>query len=148
MIVTSPDNFELTAQKGYSVQGVKSRHRRKAERMRPGDFVLYYVTGEATFAAVCEITSPYFEDHERIWSTRGKPHEDYPWRVRIRAIHVPEPPDRVPAEELVDRLAFVKKWPAAHWRLAFQGNVHELPAADFDIISRSLHQGAGSGRSS
>src|SRR5439155_813228 len=37
MIVTSPENYERTRTLRFTQQGVKSRHRRKAERMAPGD---------------------------------------------------------------------------------------------------------------
>src|SRR5207302_4214508 len=45
MIVSSPDNFKKTREHGFSIQGLKSRHRRRVESMRPGDRMLYYVTG-------------------------------------------------------------------------------------------------------
>jgi hypothetical protein len=32
----------------------------------------------------------------------------------------------------------VKRWPKEHWRLAFQGNVHELDAQDFDVIEAAI----------
>ena len=35
-------------------------------------------------------------------------------------------------------MAYVKKWPVEHWRLAFQGNVHLLPKADFEILEREM----------
>ncbi len=41
-------------------------------------------------------------------------------------------------ESLLADLAFVKKWPAPHWRLAFQGNVHELSDADFAVAERAV----------
>ena len=44
MIVTSPENYELTRKLRFAQQGVKSRHRRKAERMAPGDRVCWYLT--------------------------------------------------------------------------------------------------------
>ena len=35
MIALSPENFEATRKNGFTVQGVKNRHRKKAERMAP-----------------------------------------------------------------------------------------------------------------
>src|SRR2546422_305571 len=49
MLVRSADNFEATKRHGFEVQGVKSRHRKKAERMQPGDRVAYYLTGIQAF---------------------------------------------------------------------------------------------------
>jgi len=44
MIVSSPDNFRKTRELGFTIQGLKSRHRRRVETMRMGDRILYYIT--------------------------------------------------------------------------------------------------------
>lgn len=136
MIVTSPDNFARTRERGFTVQGIKSRHRKKAEKMQAGDRVLYYLTGVQSFAGTATITGLYYEDHEPIW--QSKPGEDYPWRFPIEADTVLEADQYVPAGELLPALEWVKKWPPEHWHLAFQGNVHILPAADFATIEGTL----------
>jgi hypothetical protein len=136
MIVTSPDNFERTAENGFKIQGIKSRHRKKAEAMRAGDRIVYYLTGVQSFAGTATITGPYFEDHEPIW--QSKPGEDYPWRFPIRADVTLPPAERIRAESLLAGLQFVKKWPEEHWRLAFQGNVHILPEEDFALIESEM----------
>lgn len=141
MIVTSPDNFAKTRELKFTVQGVKSRHRKKAEKMQPGDPIVYYITGEATFGGICEVKSEYFEAHDMVWTSPGKPNEDYPWRVKIKKVHVPKDSERVKAEELKDDLTYVQKWPAAHWKLAFQGNVHLIPEEDYELIRAALAAG-------
>ena len=55
IIVGSIDNFRTTAELGFTVQGMKSRHRKKAERMGPGDKIVYYLTGLKAFAGVATI---------------------------------------------------------------------------------------------
>ncbi len=137
MIVSSPANFERTRKLRFAQQGMKRRHLRKAERMSPGDRVCWYVTGTQTFAATATITSPFFESSERIWVSDGTP-DTYPWRVRIKKERVVTPERGVPAATLVPKLRFVRKWPKASWHLAFQGNVHELPAEDFAVIARAV----------
>ena len=62
IVVGSPDNFEKTAELGFTVQGLKSRHRRKAERMDQGDRLVWYITGDQAFAGIATIQGPYFED--------------------------------------------------------------------------------------
>jgi len=142
IIVGSPDNFEKTAELGFTIQGIKSRHRRKAERMGTSDRLAWYITGDQAFAGYATITGGYFEDHDPIWSSGKKKDEDYPWRVPIRK-EVVLPRERwVPAEGLARRLAYVAKWPAEHWRLAFQGNVHEVGEDDFEIIRSEIEKAA------
>ena len=138
MIVTSPPNFEKTVGLEFAMQGMKSRHRKKAMNMAPGDAVIFYLTGLAVFAAAAEIASAYFEEHTPIWSAPGKPEEDYPWRIRLRHVCAPPESGRVPASDLKDRLVYVRKWPAEHWKLAFQGNVHLIPDVDAALVRSTL----------
>ncbi|MGH2706181.1 MAG: EVE domain-containing protein [Actinomycetota bacterium] len=138
IVVGSPDNFEATKEMGFRLQGMKSRHRRKAERMAEGDKLVWYVTGDQAFAGYATITGAYFEDHEPIWSSGKKKDEDYPWRVPIRKERVLARDGWVPAEGLARKMAYVSKWPAEHWRLAFQGNVREIGEGDFGLIRSAI----------
>jgi hypothetical protein len=137
MIVSSPDNFRKTREHGFTIQGLKSRHRRRVESMHVGDRLLYYVTGRMGFAATVTIASPMYEDHTPIWRSARRD-EDYPWRVHIRPDIVLEDPDWVPAKELAYRLDYVRKWPPEHWTLAFQGHIHMLNRNDFAILEDAI----------
>ncbi len=140
IIVSSIDNWRRTAEHGFTLQGMKSRHRKKAERMRPGDKIAYYVTGVKAFAGTATITSTFFEDHEPIWTSNNKKRadEDYPFRVRIEPDIVLDEAAFVPAEGIARRMIYASKWPAANWTLAFQGNVHSIPAEDYHLIHEAL----------
>ena len=141
MVVSSPDNFRKTREHGFSIQGLKSRHRRRVETMRVGDRVLYYVTGRMGFAATVTVASPMYEDHTPIWRTARRD-EDYPWRVHIRPDHILDESDWVPAKEIAYRLDYVRKWPPEHWTLAFQGHIHLLNRNDFAIIEDAIASNA------
>jgi hypothetical protein len=141
LIVTSPENIATTRDLGYTLQGFKSRHRKKAERMQPGDRMTLYATGRQAFAFTATITSPYWEDHTMIWDGRKKG-EDYPYRVKIQPDVVLSEADYVPAVGLLPALEFPRKWPAEHWHLAFQGNVHLIPEGDFACIEAALRAAA------
>jgi predicted RNA-binding protein len=142
MVVSSPDNFRKTREYGFTVQGLKSRHRKRAETMRSGDRLLYYVTGRMAFAGTVTVTSSMFEDHSHVWRSSRRD-EDYPWRVRLRPDHVLDEGEWVPAKELAYRLDYVRKWPPEHWTLAFQGHVHQLPQKDFKLIEDEIRRTAG-----
>ncbi|MDQ2683616.1 MAG: EVE domain-containing protein [Chloroflexota bacterium] len=145
IIVGSPDNFATTRKLGFTLLGIKSRHRKKAERMQPGDRLAWYVTGAKAFAGTATITSPYVESHERIWgsSNPAKADEDYPFRVQIEPDLILEDGKFVGAEPIARQMEYAKKWPAANWTLAFQGNVHEISDADFDLIREAVERSAG-----
>lgn len=141
MIVSSPDNFRKTREHGYSIQGLKSRHRRRVETMRVGDRVLYYITGRMAFAATVTVGSPMYEDHTPIWRSARR-EEDYPWRVHIRPDFILEEADWVPAKDIAYRLDYVRKWPPEHWTLAFQGHIHALPKNDFAVVEDEIARSA------
>jgi hypothetical protein len=140
IVVGSPENFARTAELGFTVQGLKSRHRKKAERMKPGDKIIYYVTGRKAFGGIATIESPYFESHERIWQSGDpkKTAEDYPFRVRIAPDIILPLDDAIPAEPVARKMRYVSRWPADNWTLAFQGNVHEIGAEDFHLIRNAI----------
>lgn len=143
MVVGTARNLEITAGLGWTVQGFKSRHRKKAESMRPGDMLVYYVTGTMAFAAVARVTSQYFESRELVWHSEAKPADIYPWRVHIAPETVLSPSQYIPAKTLIDRLTFVQKWPSLNWTLAFQGNVHLLPPEDGLLLVGLIRAAAG-----
>ena len=140
IIVGSLDTFRRTADLGFTVQGIKSRHRKKAERMAPGDKIVYYVTDLRAFAGTATITSQYFESTDRIWTSGDlkKAAEDYLFRVRIAPDLVLPEPDFVPAEGIARHLHYVARYPAANWTLAFQGNVHSIGPDDYAVIRQAL----------
>jgi hypothetical protein len=140
IIVGSPENFAKTREHGFTVQGIKSRHRKKAERMHPGDKIVYYLTGLKMFSGIATITSDFFESHERIWSSGDpkKEAEDYPFRINIEPELILDEADFVPAEPIARQMAYVRKWPAANWTLAFQGNVHVIESNDYELIRSAI----------
>jgi protein involved in polysaccharide export with SLBB domain len=140
IIVGSIDNFRRSADLGFTVQGMKSRHRKKAERMKPGDKIIYYVTGIKALAGIATITSQYFESHDQIWKSGDpkKDAEDYPFRVRIETDVILPEIDFVAAEGVARQMAYVSKWPAENWTLAFQGNVHEIGEGDYALIRQAI----------
>lgn len=146
IIVGSPDNYAATRAQGFNVQGIKSRHRKKAESMRPGDRIVWYITGAKAFAGYATITSEYFEDHTPIWKSRDpkKDAEDYPFRVNISPVITLDDAEFVAAEPIARQMTYVSKWPAANWTLAFQGNVHRVDDADFKLIESALKDAARS----
>ena len=137
MVVTTPENYRRTRARRFTVQGVKAAYRPFAEQMRPGDRICWYLVGGRGFVATADVTSPMFEDRRPIWISTGRP-DTYPWRVRISRRIALDIERAIAAPSVIDRLAFVRRWPRAHWPLAFQGNFHEIGCRDFGVIERAL----------
>ncbi len=141
IIVTGTENFTRSRDLAWTVQGIKSRHRKKAEQMHAGDTITYYLTGVQAFVGVVEITSDYREERDNpIWVSKDpkKDAEDYPFRVDIRPVTILDAADWIPALDLVPHMEYPKRWPAEHWRLAFQGNVHKIGEADRRLLADAI----------
>jgi hypothetical protein len=139
VIVSSPENFATTAELGFTLQGIKSRHRKKAEQIRPGDTVIYYITGKQALAAIAQVTSSYFEDQTRVWNCKSnRDTEVYPFRFRLAPDLILPESAYLPAQDLAGQLTYLKKWPAEHWRLGFQGNIHLWPEADYQLAREAM----------
>ncbi len=85
LLVSSAENFETSRTRGFDIAGMKSRHRKKAERVAPGDRVLFYLTVVKSIGGAAEVTGPFFEDDEPIWES-NKPGEIYPFRFPIKLL--------------------------------------------------------------
>ena len=53
------------------------------------------------------------------------------------------PDQYLDVREIAPGMAYTKKWPAEHWRLAFQGNLHEIPREDYEKIAGMMREAAG-----
>ena len=144
IIVGPTENFDKTRALGFTVQGMKSRHRKKAELMKPGDKLIYYLTGIKAFGGIVTVTSNYFEDHEIIWRSTNKKRqeEDYPFRVKIEADLVLADGEYIPAEPIARVMTYVQRWPVENWTLAFQGNVHHIDDRDYQLIRSAIAEAA------
>ena len=133
IVVTSPENWAKTAERGWSLLGLKSTKPGQAAAFKPGDKVVAYATGIKRFIAVVAVTSEMFVDHTPIWGSPKKPGEDYPNRLQTRPLVTLDEPEYVDAFALARRLAYAQRW-GDHISLAFQGNIRPIPKEDFDQI--------------
>ena len=140
MIVMSPENFEITRERGFDLVGLKSRHRKKAERMALGDRVLFYVAGSQVFPLTATVTSTFFEDHSSIWISTERRPDVAPWRVQVRADVVLQWYEYLDARQIAPRMLYVKRWAPEDWPLAFQGQIHLLSSQDFQLIEHEMRR--------
>ena len=142
ILTSSPDNHAATREIGFSVIGLKERNRKRAERIEPGDRIVLYLTKEMTFGGSIIVTGEMFEDRTKIWPGKPGNPDSYPWRFNTEAEIILSPDSHVPAETLKDDLEHIGKWPAEHWKLAFQGQIREVGEADADLLVRTLSAAA------
>jgi predicted RNA-binding protein len=137
ILTGSVENFRINVERGFDLIGFKERRRIQASQFEPGDEIVFYVTGVQAFGGIARVRSEMFEDRTPIWPQGKKKHpEDYPWRVEAEPVTVLDEAAFVAAESLIDELEHVRKWPAEHWHLAFQGQLRTVSEAD----SKLLHE--------
>ena len=139
MLVITPENYLITQEHEFTIQGVRAKHRRKAQRMQPKDRLLYYIRPLQKFPAVATIISTFLEDHQPIWKGTN-PQEDFPYRVQIRADTVLEEEEYLDARQLGPTLQYVRRWIPEEWHLAFYEDLHLLPQRDFSLIEEEMRK--------
>ena len=142
ILTGSLDNFRATREHGFGVIGAKEGRRRMAEQIAPGDRIVLYVTGVQAFGAIVRVTGEMYEDRTKIWPGKPGKADAYPWRFETESEVVLDEDGFVPAVELAGDLEHVRKWPAEHWQLAFQGQLRTVSDADAELLVRRLRQAA------
>ncbi len=143
ILTASPDNHAETAARGFSVIGLKEMRRRQALDVEPGDRFVLYLTKVQRFAGAIRVTGDLYEDREPIWPGKPGKADAYPWRFPTEPEVVLAEDAWVPAEELAPELEHVRKWPAEHWKLAFQGQMRTVGDDDRDVLLDRLRAAAG-----
>jgi len=140
VLTGSLENFRATRERAFRVIGAKEGRRRMAEQIEPGDRIVFYVTGVQAFGGVVEVTGEMYEDRERIWPGKPSKPDPYPWRFPTSPVVVLDEDSFIPAVELAGQLEHVRRWPAQHWQLAFQGQLRTVSEADAELLERRIRE--------
>ena len=139
MLVTSPENYMITKNMGFTAQPLKGQHPRKVQRVEPGDRILFYIGGSRYFGATATVTSKYYEDATPTWHKEGS--SDWKYRVQIKPAIVLDEEQVIDARQLAPRLDYVRRWAPEDWYMAFaQSNLHLLPKKDFLLVEEEMRK--------
>ena len=138
ILTGSLENFRATRDRGFRLIGAKEKRRRIAERIEPGDEIVFYVTGVQAFGGVVRVTSEMFEDRAKVWPGKPGKVDTYPWRFETEPVEVLDEERLVPAAELAEELEHVRRWPAEHWKLAFQGQLRTVSEEDARLLRERI----------
>ena len=133
VLTGSLENFRATRDHGFRVIGAKEGRRRMAEQIAPGDRIVFYVTGLQAFGGIVRVTGEMYEDREKLWPGKPGKADAYPWRFETETELV---------LDVALELAHVRKWPAEHWQLAFQGQLRTVSEADAERLERRIREAA------
>jgi len=132
--VTNEENWKVVKER--KVWGVPKRDRHQIERVKLGDFLVFYVMPQRVMGAFKAVSEP-FESSERIfsWGEFGR-EESFPHRVKLEPVIIPEEP--LQFKELIPKLKFItnKKMWSGHLRRAMR----TIPKEDYDLIFSATSQ--------
>ena len=138
ILTGSPENYAVTRELGFSVVGIKERNRPRALAIEPGDQIVFYLTRVMSFAAIGRISGELFEDRELLWPGKPGKRDAYPWRFPMEPVLELSEDRWLAAASLTDQLEHIKKWPAEHWKLAFQGQLRTVSNADATLLAKRM----------
>jgi len=137
LITTSPENFKVDKENsGFTVQGLKERHKKTVMKFQSGDKVVYYINQISKLGAIATITSGYYYDDEtKIWTDED---EVWPSRAKSKPDIVLEDDELLDIKRLIKDLAFIKD--KDHWSLFVRGSVRKIPEEDYLLIESEMRK--------
>lgn len=103
---------------GSNISGFRESRWPTVQKIKPGDYLLCYITGISRFIGVLEVTSKGFRDNKLIWKD-----EEFPCRLKVRPVVELTLETAVPVQELRDRLSFFQDLKSPHaWTGRFRGS--------------------------
>jgi predicted RNA-binding protein len=144
IVVGMPENFQIATRRKFDMFGFKSTRRRESGEMRPGDKLVFYLTGVKSFAGIATVTSESYEEHNRVFMSEKKPDEDFPFRVKTKPEIVLSEDRWLNVPDYVPQLEFTRKGAMKSWGMAFQGNLHKISEADYKLLERAMRTAAKS----
>jgi predicted RNA-binding protein len=124
----------LTA--GGNISGFRESRWSTLQKIKPGDYLLCYLTGLMRIIGVLEVTSKPYKDETPIWSFAT-----FPCRLDVKVIVKLTPETAVPILDLRDELSIFRnlKSPKA-WTGKIRGSPMKWSRADGEIIVNSLRK--------
>jgi len=126
--------WEEFKKNGASVSGFRYRRRRLAKQIRPGDYLLCYLTGLSRFLGVLEVKSEAFEDDSALWEDAS-----FPIRFKVTLLYELTPETAVPVLDLKDKLSLFENLSSPHaWTGFFRGSPARFKPKDGEVIVQAI----------
>lgn len=119
---------------GGDVSGFRESRWKTVQRMKPGDYLLCYLTGVSRWIGVLEVVSEPFKDDSKIWE-----YDTFPSRVNVKIIHDLNPETAVPVLDLKDKLSLFQNLKNPNsWGMLFRGSPKKLTSEDGQEIFKTI----------
>jgi len=123
---------------GGDVSGFRESRWKTVQRIKPGDYLLCYLTGVSRFIGVLEVTSEAFKDTGPIWKD-----DAFPCRLGVKVVSKLEPETAVPVQNLRDVLTAFQNLSSPHaWTGHFRGSPAKWKANDGKAVLDAILEAA------
>ncbi|MYK26835.1 MAG: hypothetical protein F4052_07805 [Dehalococcoidia bacterium] len=135
----SPETLARFMQSDRTVTGFQQSHRSRAEKVRPGDKFVCYLTGASAWFAILEVENGPFWDDSPIFAAHDDPFV-IRFHVRPVVILTAEEAPSIKEEHIWKSLSFTKDNDprASAWRGRVRGSLNRLDEADGQFLERTL----------
>jgi len=119
---------------GGKISGFRKSRWNTVQKIKPGDYLLCYLTGVSRFIGILEVVSEPFQDDSPIWSD-----EDFPCRLKVNIIVELTPETAVPVHEFRDSLSFFQDLKSPHaWTGSFRASPAKWKTSDGETLLKAL----------
>jgi predicted RNA-binding protein len=143
----SPETYEAFKRSTREISGFTENQRSAAEKIRPGDRLICYLTKLGRWFGVLEVSEGPFVDRTPIFRADDDP---FILRFRVRPEIVLDTAHAIPIreKELWEVLSFTKghRLGSKTWTGRIRGSLGEMDEADARLIEQLLHNQADSNR--
>ena len=127
---TTWDEFK---EAGSSVSGFRESRWATVQKIKPGDYLLCYLTGVSRFIGVLEVVSKTYKSDTVIWKD-----ELFPCRIDVKPIVSLTPDTALPVLDMLDSLSFYQNAHSKIWTGPFRCSPSKWNANDGKIVYDAL----------
>lgn len=128
------NTWDKFLQEGAHISGFRESKKTTTKKIRPGDYLLCYITGISRFIGVLEVISEYYYDDTLIWEN-----DVFPCRLKVKLIHNLKPENSIPVKSMKDKLSvFQNLKNPKNWSGAFRGSPREWSKNDGETIINEI----------
>lgn len=121
---------------GAQISGFREIRWNTVQQIKPGDYLICYLTGISRWVGILEVVSEPFKDDTQIWKA-----EVFPCRVRVKLLISLTPETAVPIAELRDQLSIFENVssPVA-WIGHLRGSPAKWKVSDGEVIVKAIQE--------
>ncbi len=130
---TSWNEFKIA---GAKVSGFRESRWNSVQKIKPGDYLICYLTGISRFIGILEIIDMPYKDTTPIWKD-----DVFPCRLKVKVVAELQLETAVPVLELRNKLSFFQNLKNPHaWTGNFRGSPGKWEESDGEAVVQAIYE--------